>query len=411
MVDGAKFEWSQGAVELEPAECCDNFVGVARAGLGDSSGEGVHGHIADHRAKPRIIVPTLLIGRHEGRMRRRLDRVPRIAGNDPSDRRLVLERIEIFRLAREQAHDGAVLERAPRGALAHELGEVAAEQHVENGVGLGVVYRLHDGPGIDLAERRGLLGHELDIGLRLFQHLLEPGRSRLAILEIRINHGPAFLLRCDGVGHQHRDLHVGRGPQAERILVPVLPGDLVGQRLGRQEEHLLLARELGDREADIGQESTGDDVCPLARDELVGNANRVARVCTIIARDKFKLFAEDTGLGVDFLDCELPALLVRFEERRLPLVTIELTDLHGVLGDSRGTETDGARCDEPSELESGAHAVLHVLGSALCGRGQVVSRHETLSRSLDRAFDTGFSVRPSESGDLASGSGFPLSRE
>src|SRR5439155_25440060 len=239
--------------------------------------------------------------------------------------------------------------------------------------------------------------------------LLEPGRSRLAILEIRMNAGPALLLRCDGVGHQTRDLHVGRGPQAERILVPVLPGDLVGQRLGRQEEHLLLARELGDREADIGQESTGDDVCPLARDELVGSANRVARIRTIIARDKFKLFAEDTRLGIDLFDCEFPALLVRLEERRLPLVTVELTDLHGVLGDSRGTETDGARCDEPSELESGVHAVLHVLGSALCGREQVVSRHERLSRSLDRAFDTAFSVRPSESGDPASGSGFPLS--
>src|SRR5262249_24005741 len=84
------------------------------------------GVVADHRAQPRIVVPALLIGGDERFVRRRVDRVPRIAGDDPSDRRLVLERIEIFRLAREQADDDPVLERAAGRALAHQLGEVSS---------------------------------------------------------------------------------------------------------------------------------------------------------------------------------------------------------------------------------------------------------------------------------------------
>ncbi len=73
------------------------------------------------------------------------------------------ERIEIFRLARQQAHHGAILEHAAGGAFAHQLGEVGAEQHVEDRVGLGIVDRLHHRAGIDLAERRRLLGDEFDV--------------------------------------------------------------------------------------------------------------------------------------------------------------------------------------------------------------------------------------------------------
>src|SRR5262249_49159066 len=106
------------------------------AGLGDAGSERVHGDVADHRTEARIIVPALLISRHEGRVRWCLNLLPRIAGDDPSDRGLVLERIEIFRLAREQADDSAVLEGAAGRALTNELGEVTSKQHVENGVGL-----------------------------------------------------------------------------------------------------------------------------------------------------------------------------------------------------------------------------------------------------------------------------------
>src|SRR5262249_59876195 len=57
----------------------------------------------------------------------------------PSVRGLVLERIELFRLARKQADADAVLERAASGALAHQLGEISSEQHVEDGVGFSIV--------------------------------------------------------------------------------------------------------------------------------------------------------------------------------------------------------------------------------------------------------------------------------
>ena len=163
------------------------------------------------------------------------------------------ERIEIFRLARQQAHHGAILEDAARIALAHELGEVAAEQHVEDRVRLGVVDRLRHRAGVDLAERRRLLGDELDVGLRLLHQRLEILRGRLAVFEVRIDQRPALLLRGDRRRHQHRGLHVGRGAQAEGVFVAVLPGDLVGQRLGGEEEHLLLAGEIGDRETDIAR--------------------------------------------------------------------------------------------------------------------------------------------------------------
>jgi hypothetical protein len=55
----------------------------------------------------------------------------------------------------------------------------------------------------------------------------------------RYNAATALLDR----GYGHRHLHVGRGPQAEGVAVAVLPGDLVGQRLGGEKEDLLLAGE------------------------------------------------------------------------------------------------------------------------------------------------------------------------
>ena len=99
----------------------------------------------------------------------------------------------------------------------------------------------------------------------------------------------------------------------------------------------------------------------FAGDELVGDAHRVARVRAVVARDHLELLAEHAALGVDLLDRELPALLVRLEEGRLRLVAVELADLDRVLRDGRRAETDdhGAGRSQPSELGSGAHAVLH----------------------------------------------------
>src|SRR4029078_3199388 len=157
MVARAEFERPERALDLEPAERRDQLVGVVRALLGDAGGKRVDGVVTDHRTQPRIVVPSLLIGGDERLVRRRVDRLPGIAGAGPADRRLVLERIEIFRLAREQADDDAVLERPAGRTLAYQLGEVGAEQDVEDGVRLGVVDRLDHGACLDLAERAGLV--------------------------------------------------------------------------------------------------------------------------------------------------------------------------------------------------------------------------------------------------------------
>src|SRR5205085_5806845 len=114
MIDGAIGEWTEWAVDLEAAERRDQLVGLGRARLGDSGRKRLDGDVADHRAEPRIIVEALLIRGQEGFVLGRADRVPRIAGDDPTDGGFVLERVEIFGLARELAGDEAVLEHAAR---------------------------------------------------------------------------------------------------------------------------------------------------------------------------------------------------------------------------------------------------------------------------------------------------------
>ena len=260
-----------------------------------------------------------------------------IAGDDPADRCLVLQWIEIFRLAGQEAHDEAILEHAARAALAHELGEIGAEQDVEDRVGLGIVDLRATAPASTLPSGGACSVNEFDVGLRLLEHVLEGCDRRLAILEVRIDDGPALLLRRDRVRHQHRDLHVGRGAQAERVAVAVLPGDLVGQRFGGEEEHLLLAGELGDGEADMGQKCAGDQIDALAGDEVLGHAHGVTRIGTVVARNHLDLLAEQAALRVDLLDRELPTLLVRIEKGRLRLVAVHLADLDRLRRSQRGT--------------------------------------------------------------------------
>src|SRR5436190_14384291 len=108
-------------------------------------------------------------------MLRRLDTVPGIAGGVPADRRLVLQWIEIFRLAGQQVEYLDTLEGAALAALAHELREVGTEQRGENCVWLGIGQRLGHRAGVDLTERRRLLSDELDVGLLVLQELLEGG--------------------------------------------------------------------------------------------------------------------------------------------------------------------------------------------------------------------------------------------
>ena len=191
-------------------------------------------------------------------MFRRFDRVPGIAGDDPALRRLFLERIEIFRLAGEERNHGAILEQAAGIAFAHELDEVGAEGDVEDRFRIGLRERLHHRTCIDLAERRPLLVDPLDIGPLLRHQFLEHCHRRLAVFIIRRNRRPALGRQLCGGFRQHRRLHVVRGTQAEGVAVAFGPGDGVGQRLGGQEEDLLLVGEVADGKTDVGQEGAGE---------------------------------------------------------------------------------------------------------------------------------------------------------
>ncbi len=274
----------------------------------------------------------------------RRDRVPGIAGDHPAGRRLVLQGIEIFRLAGEQADDIGALQRAARIGLAHELGEVGPEQHVEHRVRLGVGDRLGHRAGVDLAERGGLLLDELDVRLRVLEQLLEGGGGGLAVFVIGIDDGPALALRRLRRRQQHRHLHVGGGAQAEGVAVAVRPGELVGERLGGEEEHLALAGEARHRQPDMRQEGAGEQVHLLARHQVLGDADGVARIAAVVARDQLQRPPVDAAGVVDLLHRQLHALAVGIEEGGLGLVAVELADadrLGGRGGQGEGRQGEG----------------------------------------------------------------------
>ena len=280
----------------------------------------------------------------------RLDPVPGVAGDDPAVGRFVLQRVEVLGLAGQHADHLAALEQAAGIALAHKLGQVGTEQHVEDRVGLGVCQGLHHAAGIQLAQRRCLLGDEFDIRLRGFQQLLEGGRSRLAVLVVGVNHRPAFLLELDRLGHQHRALHVSAGAQPEGVAVAVLPDDLVGQRLTGQVEKLLLLGEIGQCQPDVGQKGAGQHVDLFTRDQLFGCAHRVTGVAVVVPGDQLDLFAIESAGGVDLVDGQLHALLVGLQKGGLRLVAVDLADLDHALGLCGG---DGQRLQQRLQQREG----------------------------------------------------------
>src|SRR6516162_10997434 len=169
MVAGAENKWPEGSVHLEAAKGVNELFGVGRAGLSDAGRERFHRQVADDRTEPRIVVVALLISSKESLGR--IDLAPGITGDDPAGRRLVLEWIEIFRLAAQQIDHNAILKGTASATLAYEYGQVAAEQGAEDGIGLGIVDCLRHRAGIDLAERRRLLGDKLNVALMRFHQL------------------------------------------------------------------------------------------------------------------------------------------------------------------------------------------------------------------------------------------------
>src|SRR6516162_2795901 len=132
MVAGAENKWPEGSVHLEAAKGVNELFGVGRAGLSDAGRERFHRQVADDRTEPRIVVVALLISSKESLVLGRIDLAPGIAGDDPAGRCLVLEWIEIFRLAAQQIDHDAILKGAASATLAYEYGQVAAEQGAEN---------------------------------------------------------------------------------------------------------------------------------------------------------------------------------------------------------------------------------------------------------------------------------------
>ena len=323
---------AERGVYLQTLEGCDQLVGVGALGLGNTSRSRLDHAVAHHRAQARVVLELGLVRLLERLVCGGVDAVPGIAGHQPAVGGLVFQGVHVFGLARQHADHLDALEEAARVAFAHELRQVRAKQHVEDGVGLGIGQRLHDAAGVHPAQWRGLLGHKLHVGLGGLEQLLERRHGRLPVFVVGVDHGPALFLHLGGLGHQHGGLHVGAGAQAEGVLVAALPGHLVGQRLARQEEKLLLLGEVGHRQAGVRQEGARQHIDLLARHQLFGHANGVAGVGVVVARDQFDLLAIDAARSVDLIDRQLHAFLVGLQESRLCLVAVDLANLDHALG-------------------------------------------------------------------------------
>ena len=357
MVERAESHLAERGVEGETAHRRDQLLRVGRARLADRSGGGLHRAVADDGAEARIVVELRAVGVAKPLVLDGLDRVPRIARDPPADRRLVLQRIEVLGLAAEQVEHRAALEEAAQLPFAHEAGEVGAEQRREDGVGLRVEHRFDDGAGVDLAERHRLLD-ELDAARLQRDHLLLEGRGRgLAVLVIRVDDRPALLAELRGLGREHRRLHVGRGAEPERVPVAGLPHDLVGQRLGGEEQDLALLREVRHREADVGRERSHQQRGLFAREELLGDADRIPRIAVVVARDHLEGSAEHAARAVDLGHGELHALLVRLEERRENLVAVELAEADRLSEGGKRRRGEGNRGGDAGEVANPVHDV------------------------------------------------------
>ncbi|MNV64351.1 hypothetical protein D3C71_1569890 [compost metagenome] len=144
-------------------------------------------------------------------------------------------------------------------------------------------------------------------------------------------------------------MHPGGRAQAVGVPVALLPGDLVGKRLGGQEEHLLLFGEVGQRQAGVGEEPAKQQFHFLAGNQLLRGAHRIARVAVVVARDDFQLPAQHAAFGVDLFQRQLPTLLVGAQKGGNGLVAVDFADAYRrflVLGDGNadGRQRQGQEC-------------------------------------------------------------------
>src|SRR5499427_3839755 len=195
VVERAEAYGAERRVDPETLHRLDQLLAVEAPRLPDRGGGGHHRSVANDRSRPRVAVPALAVGVEEAPVLRRVDRVPGIARDPPAFGRLVLQGIEVLRLAAEEIQHLAALEQAARLALAHEAREVAGEERGEDRVGLRVGERLHHRSRVELAERRGLLGDELDVGLGALQQVLEGHCRGLPVFVVGVDDRPALLVQ------------------------------------------------------------------------------------------------------------------------------------------------------------------------------------------------------------------------
>ena len=172
-----------------------------------------------------------------------------------------------------------------------------------------------DGAGVDLALRRPLLADPLDVGPLGREQLLEGGDRRLAVFVVRRDRRPFLRRQLGRLVGQHRRLLVGARPQAERVAIALRQRDRVGERLGGEEQDLLLLGEVGHREADVGEEGS--------REHRRRRRSRRVRWPRVTAsaglppsslRDHLELLAVDAAGRVDLVERELPALAIGLGE-------------------------------------------------------------------------------------------------
>ena len=317
-------------------------------GLGHPSRHRLDHGVTHHRAQARIVFELGLVGLQEHFVLVGGNVVPGVAGDQPAIGGFVFERVQVLGLAGQQADHFAALEQATGIAFAHKFGQVGTKQDVEDGIGFGIGQGLNHATGIELAQRRGLLGHKLHIGLRGFEQGLESGDCRLTVFIVGVDHGPALFLQLDRLWHQHGRLHIGAWAQTEGVGVAALPSELVGQGFAGQEKGFLLLGKVGHGQAGVGQEGAGEHIDFFARDQLFGHPHRIARVGVVVAGDEFILFTHETTGGIDLVNGQLHAFFVGLQKSRLRFVAVDLTDLDGVLGlgghggPSQGRQRDGA---------------------------------------------------------------------
>src|SRR5262245_60136754 len=89
-------EWGR---HLQALERVDELLGFSAFRLPGSFCDRIDRRIPDHRALPGIVVPALLVGLAELAVLGRVDLGPWVARDPPALWRLVLQRVEVLRLA------------------------------------------------------------------------------------------------------------------------------------------------------------------------------------------------------------------------------------------------------------------------------------------------------------------------